>query len=233
MDHAGIATQSKVESVLLQTEGLSRHNLGREKFIEKVWKWKETYANKFREQWLTLGIGLDYERERFTLDKLSNDAVNKVFIELYNKGLIYRDTKAINWDPVLKTALSNIEVINKSTEQIMYYIKYKIEGRNDFLTVATVRLETLLSDVAVVFNPTDCRYKHLENMNVIHPLTNEIIPIIKDEYVDKKFASGLMKLSAHAEVDIDIIKQHNLQIKEIIDQEGKINYPKQSISWFN
>ncbi|AXJ68270.1 valine--tRNA ligase [Mycoplasmopsis bovis] len=225
MDHAGIATQSKVESVLLQTEGLSRHNLGREKFIEKVWKWKETYANKFREQWLTLGIGLDYERERFTLDKLSNDAVNKVFIELYNKGLIYRDTKAINWDPVLKTALSNIEVINKSTEQIMYYIKYKIEGRNDFLTVATVRLETLLSDVAVVFNPTDGRYKHLENMNVIHPLTNEIIPIIKDEYVDKKFASGLMKLSAHAEVDIDIIKQHNLQIKEIIDQEGKINYP--------
>ncbi|WP_429995278.1 class I tRNA ligase family protein, partial [Mycoplasmopsis bovis] len=95
--------------------------------------WKETYANKFREQWLTVGIGLDYERERFTLDKLSNDAVNKVFIELYNKGLIYRDTKAINWYTVLKTALSNIEVINKSTEQIMYYIKYKIEGRNDFL----------------------------------------------------------------------------------------------------
>ncbi|EIN14961.1 Valyl-tRNA synthetase [Mycoplasmopsis agalactiae 14628] len=225
MDHAGIATQSKVERILMETEGVNKHTLGREKFLDRIWEWKEEYANKFRQQWQLLGIGLDFERERFTLDKLSNDAVNKVFIELYNKGLIYKDTKAVNWDPVLKTALSNIEVINKPTEQIMYYIKYKIKNSNDFVTIATVRLETLLSDVAVVFNPSDERYKHLENQYVIHPLTNEEIVIIKDEYVDKKFASGLMKLSAHAEADIDIIKKHNLLIKETINKDGKIDYP--------
>ncbi|MCE6115011.1 valine--tRNA ligase [Mycoplasmopsis agalactiae] len=225
MDHAGIATQSKVERILMETEGVNKHTLGREKFLERIWEWKEEYANKFRKQWRLLGIGLDFERERFTLDKLSNDAVNKVFIELYNRGLIYKDTKAVNWDPVLKTALSNIEVINKPTEQIMYYIRYKIKNSSDFVTIATVRLETLLSDVAVVFNPSDERYKHLENQYVIHPLTNEAIPIIKDEYVDKKFASGLMKLSAHAEVDIDIIKKHNLQIRETINKDGKIDCP--------
>ncbi|WP_029513827.1 valine--tRNA ligase [Mycoplasmopsis primatum] len=222
MDHAGIATQSKVEKVLKETENISKYDLGREKFVEKIWEWKDEYANKFRSQWKTLGIGLDYERERFTLDKDSNDAVNKAFIDLYNKGLIYRGTRAINWDPVLKTALSNIEVINEPTEQVMYYIKYYLENSNDYLTIATVRLETLLSDVAVVFNPRDSRYKHYENKFVIHPLTKKTIPVIKDEYVDQTFASGLMKLSAHAEVDIDIIKKHNLEVIETINQDGII-----------
>ncbi|VEU75469.1 Valine--tRNA ligase [Mycoplasmopsis maculosa] len=224
MDHAGIATQSKVENIIYQNEGLTRHDLGREKFLEKVWEWKEIYANKFREQWDALGLAFDYEKERFTLDKDNNDAVNKAFIELYNKGLIYKDIKAINWDPKLQTALSNIEVINEPTEQIMYYIKYPLVGSNENLVIATVRTETLLSDVAVVFNPNDDRYKHLHGKFVKHPLTNKIIPLIADEYVDINFASGLMKLSAHAEVDIDLIKKHNLEVIESIDKTGKIHF---------
>lgn len=224
MDHAGIATQSKVENIIYQNEGLTRHDLGREKFLEKVWEWKEIYANKFREQWDALGLAFDYEKERFTLDKDNNDAVNKAFIELYNKGLIYKDIKAINWDPKLQTALSNIEVINEPTEQIMYYIKYPLVDSNENLVIATVRTETLLSDVAVVFNPNDDRYKHLHGKFVKHPLTNKIIPLIADEYVDINFASGLMKLSAHAEVDIDLIKKHNLEVIESIDKTGKIHF---------
>ncbi|WP_027334944.1 valine--tRNA ligase [Mycoplasmopsis felifaucium] len=225
MDHAGIATQSKVETILYNEEKLTKYDLGREKFLEKIWAWKDEYANRFKQQWNSLGLALDYERERFTLDKDSNDAVNKAFIELYNKGLIYKGEKAINWDPVLKTALSNIEVINTPTEQTMYYIKYLLKDSNDFLTVATVRTETMLSDVAVVYNPDDPRYKNLKSKIIVHPLTKKEIPLIADEYVDKKFGSGLMKLSAHAEVDIDIIKKHNLEINETIDKDGLINCP--------
>ncbi|WP_406616918.1 valine--tRNA ligase [Mycoplasmopsis adleri] len=223
MDHAGIATQSKVERILYEQEKLTKYDLGREKFLQKIWDWKDDYANRFQNQWKALGLALDLERQRFTLDQKSNDAVNKAFIELYNRGLIYKGEKAINWDPILKTALSNIEVINEPTEQIMYYIKYPIKNSNEFLTVATVRTETMLSDVAVVYNPSDKRYKHLKDAVIIHPLTKEEIPLIADEYVDKKFGSGLMKLSAHAEVDIDIIKKHGLQIRETIDRDGKIN----------
>lgn len=226
MDHAGIATQSKVENTIYQKEGLNRHDLGREKFLKRVWEWKEEYAELFRKQWASLGLALDYERERFTLDVKSNEAVLKAFITLYKKGLIYHGTKAINWDPVLKTALSNIEVINKPTEQKMYYIKYPILNSNKYLTVATVRTETMLSDVAVIYNPKDKRYKDFKDIQIVHPLTKQIIPFVPDEYADMKFGSGLMKLSAHAEVDIDIIKKHKLQINETIDKDGLINCPK-------
>ncbi|OAB48969.1 valine--tRNA ligase [Mycoplasmopsis gallinarum] len=225
MDHAGIATQSKVESVIYKQEGLTRHDLGRDKFIQRVWDWKEEYANKFREQWQALGLGLDYDRERFTLDNESNEAVNKVFIELYNRGLIYRDTKAINWDPVLKTAVSNIEVINKPTEQEMLYIKYPIQNSDEYLIVATVRPETMLSDVALIYNPNDLRYQKYADVKVEHPLTKKIIKLIPDEYVDLNFGTGLMKLSAHAEIDIDLIKKYNLEIHETIDVDGLINEP--------
>ncbi|EGV00180.1 valine--tRNA ligase [Mycoplasmopsis columbina] len=224
MDHAGIATQSKVENVLLQTQGLTKHDLGREKLVSKIWEWKEEYAAKFREQWAALGLALDYDRERFTLDKLSNIAVNKAFIELYNKGMIYRGVKAVNWDPILKTALSNIEVINKSTEQEMLYIKYPIKNSNEYLIIATVRPETMLSDVALIYNPKDERYNKL-NLTVIHPLTKKELPLIADDYTDIEFGSGLMKLSAHAEIDIELIQKHNLEINETIDQDGKINFP--------
>ncbi|WP_406613440.1 valine--tRNA ligase [Mycoplasma corogypsi] len=225
MDHAGIATQSKVEDELFKKEGLTRHDLGREKFIDKVWEWKEEYANLFRKQWSTIGLALDYSRERFTLDEDANKAVLKVFIDLYNKGFIYKGVRAISWDVKLQTALSNIEVNNEPTEQTMYYIKYKVKDSDEFLTIATVRTETLLSDVAVVCNPNDTRYTHLIGKTVIHPLTNREIPVIADKYVDINFGSGLMKLSAHAEADIDIIKKHGFEIIETIDKLGYINCP--------
>ncbi|WP_029608724.1 valine--tRNA ligase [Mycoplasma simbae] len=225
MDHAGIATQTRVESNVYKQTGKTRHDFGREEFIKKIWDWKHEYSQSIHQQWNTLGLALDYERERFTLDEKSNRAVNEAFINFYNQGLIYRGVKAINWDPKLKTALSNIEVIPKPTEQKMLYIKYPIANSNEYLTIATVRPETMLSDVAVIYNPKDKRYNKLKNIEIIHPLTKKTIPFVADEYTQIDFGSGLMKLSAHAEVDIDIIKKHNLQINETIDQNGFINAP--------
>ncbi|WP_041103105.1 valine--tRNA ligase [Mycoplasmopsis californica] len=223
MDHAGIATQSRVESNIYNQTGKSRHDLGREDFLKKVWEWKNEYSKSIRSQWEVLGLGLDYERERFTLDEKSNKAVNHAFVELYKQGLIYRGTRAISWDPKLKTALSNIEVIPKPTEQEMLYIKYPILNSDKHLLVATVRPETMLSDVAIIYNPADKRYNNLKNIQICHPLTNEVIPFIPDDYADIEFGTGIMKLSAHAEIDIDIIKKHNLEIKETINQDGYIN----------
>ncbi|QZE12588.1 valine--tRNA ligase [Mycoplasma sp. Ms02] len=223
MDHAGIATQAKVEQVLMETEGVSKYDLGREGFLDKVWEWKYKYADIFRSQWQALGLALDYENERFTLDEEANKAVLQVFVDLYNKGLIYRGVKAINWDVQLQTSLSNIEVINKPVDQKMYYIRYQVENSDQNLIVATVRTETLLSDVAVVVNPEDERYKDLVGKNVIHPLTGKVLPIITDEYVELDFGTGAMKLSAHAEADIEIIKKHNFEIIETIDKNGFIN----------
>lgn len=223
MDHAGIATQTKVEATLIKEEHKNRLDYGKEKFVKKIWEWKERFSNTIRQQWATLGLALDYDNERFTLDDLSNNAVNKVFIEFYNKGIIYKDTKPIHWDPVLLTAVSNIEVINIPTEQIMYFIEMPILNSKETITISTVRPETMLSDVAIVYNPKDKRYSHLKDQKVIHPLTNKIIPFIADEYIDPKFGTGLMKLSAHAEVDIEIIKKNSLEIHETIDKTGKIN----------
>ncbi|VEU69323.1 Valine--tRNA ligase (plasmid) [Mycoplasmopsis canis] len=225
MDHAGIATQSKVEDVLYKSTGQTRHDLGREKFLEKIWEWKEEYASLFRKQWAKVGLALDYSKERFTLDDEANKAVQKVFIDLYNKGYIYKDVKAVSWDVKLQTAISNIEVNNEPTTQLMYYIKYKVQETNEDLIVATVRTETLLSDVAIVYNPKDKKYLKYKGMHVIHPLTKKVLPIIADEYVDPNFGTGLMKLSAHAEADIDIIKKLGLEINESISKDGLINWP--------
>ncbi|ENY70102.1 Valyl-tRNA synthetase [Mycoplasmopsis bovigenitalium 51080] len=225
MDHAGIATQSKVESNIYKNSGKTRHDFGRDEFLKIIWDWKREYSKTIRTQWEAMGLGLDYQRERFTLDKKSNKAVNNAFIKFYNEGLIYRDIKAVSWDPKLKTALSNIEVITRPTEQNLLYIKYFIENEQNYLTVATVRPETMLSDVAVIFNPKDKRYIHLEGKNVIHPLTGKKIPVIADPHAEIEFGTGLMKLSAHAEVDIDLIKKHNLQVIETIDKNGYINCP--------
>ncbi|NQZ28932.1 MAG: valine--tRNA ligase [Mycoplasmatales bacterium] len=222
MDHAGIATQAKVE-VRLQQQGISKHELGREKFLEKVWEWKDEYASTIREQWGTLGIALDYKKERFTLDKGANDAVNKVFIEMYNKGLIYRGKRAINWDPELQTALSNMEVIGKETESSMWYFKYQIKDSEKFLNVATTRPETMPSDVAVAVHPEDERFKHLVGKIAISPLTGNELPIITDEYIEIDKGTGAMKVSAHAAIDIDIIKSNNLEIKESILKDGTMN----------
>ncbi|WP_027334058.1 valine--tRNA ligase [Mycoplasma elephantis] len=226
MDHAGIATQSKVEQLLVE-EGKDKHKLGREAFLEECWKWKSKYSTIMRKQWEGLGLSLDFENERFTLDDEANEAVLKVFVHLYNKGYIYKGKSPINWDCKLKTALSNVEVVNEEIEQDMVYIKYPIVGSDEFITIATVRTETLFSDVAVVFNPNDKRFKHLLGKKVSHPLLNSEIPIIADEYIDPSFGTGLMKLSAHAIEDIEIIKKYNLEINETIDENGILYNAKQ------
>lgn len=222
MDHAGIATQAKVEQRLIEN-GKNKHELGRKAFIEQSYKWKEEYANHIHNQWNKLGLALDYDNERFTLDQNSNDAVNKVFIDLYNKGLIYKGVKPINWDPKLKTALSNIEIISKPTKSKMYYVRYYFENKKDFIIIATTRIETMFSDVAVAVNPKDKSKNELIGKFVINPLTNKKLPIIGDEYIDAKFGTGFMKVSAHAVNDIDIIKNNNLEIIECINQDGTMN----------
>ncbi len=221
-DHAGIATQAVVEKKLA-LEGKNKYELGREAFIEEIWKWKEEYSQNITKQWGKLGLALDYPSERFTLDKEANEAVLKVFIDLYNNGLIYRDSKPINWDTKLQTALSNIEVVNKETKQKMYYIKYPIKNSNEYLIVATTRIETLPSDVALAINPEDERAKTLLNKTIIHPLTEKEIPIITSEHIDLNFGTGVMKVSAHAVDDIEIIKKYNLEVIESIDKTGKMN----------
>ncbi|UUD37128.1 Valine--tRNA ligase [Mycoplasmopsis californica] len=219
MDHAGIATQSKVEQLLVK-EGKDKHKLGREAFLKECWNWKAKYSQIMRKQWEGLGLSLDLENERFTLDDDANEAVLKVFVDLYHKGYIYQGYSPINWDCQLKTALSNIEVINEETKQDMVYIKYPVVGSKEHVTIATVRTETLFSDVAVVYHPKDKRYKHLAGKKILHPLLKTEIPIIADEYIDPAFGTGLMKLSAHATEDIAIIKKHQLAVNETINDDG-------------
>lgn len=223
MDHAGIATQAKVDA-RLKENGISRYDIGREAFLDKAWEWKEEYASHIREQWGKMGLSLDYTRERFTLDEGLNKAVNKVFIDLYNKGLIYRGTRPINWDPIAQTALSNIEVIHKTEVGKMYYLKYFfVDNPNEFLEIATTRLETLASDTAVVVHPDDDRYKHLVGKRVITPLRKEAVPIITDEYIDMEFGSGAMKCSAHGNGDYEILMKNGLEVRESINADGLLN----------
>ncbi|PAF54684.1 valine--tRNA ligase [Mycoplasmopsis agassizii] len=221
-DHAGIATQVRVEQEIAKNNQ-TRYDLGREAFLEKTWEWKHLYANNIHKQWAKLGLALDYENERFTLDAKANEAVNKVFISLYEQGLIYRDYRAINWDVQQKTTLSNMEIVNKNAEQVMYYIKYFLQDSDQFLTVATVRTETLFSDVALAVNSQDKRYQDYLGKFVVQPISKKLIPIIADDFVDIKFGSGVMKVSAHATDDIDIIKKHNLEILECINDDGFMN----------
>lgn len=222
MDHAGIATQAKVDARLKET-GISRYDLGREAFLDKAWEWKEEYADFIRQQWAKMGLSLDYSRERFTLDEGLNKAVNTVFIELYKKGLIYRGTRPINWDPVAQTALSNIEVIHKTESGKMYYLKYFFEDSDEFLEIATTRLETLASDTAVVVHPSDERYKSVVGRRVITPFRKEAVPIITDEYIDMEFGSGAMKCSAHGNGDYEILIKNGLEVRESINPDGLLN----------
>ena len=204
MDHAGIATQAKVDK-RLKDMGISRYDIGREKFLEYAWAWKKEYADIIHSQWKALGLSLDYSKERFTLDEGLNEAVNEVFIRLYNEGLIYRGEKIINWDPVAKTALSNEEVIYKDDPGAFYHIKYFIEGSDDYLDIATTRPETLFGDTAVAVNPKDKRYKHLIGKNVVLPCMNKLIPIIGDEHADPEFGTGCVKITpAHDPNDFEV-----------------------------
>jgi valyl-tRNA synthetase len=223
MDHAGIATQAKVEEKL-RKEGVSRYDLGREKFLAKSWEWKEEYGKNIHSQWAKMGLSLDYTRERFTLDEGLSLAVKTVFKSLYDKGLIYRGERIINYDPVLKTALSNIEVIYEDTKGKFYYFRYPIVDSKEYLIVATTRPETMFGDVAVFVNPKDKRYKHLIGKFVINPANEEPLPIMGDEYVDIEFGTGAMKCTpAHDPNDFALSEKYGLARIKCMDEEAKMN----------
>ena len=220
MDHAGIATQAKVEQ-RLRKEGISRYDLGREGFLKRAWEWKHEYADTIHSQWAMMGLSLDYSKERFTLDEGLNKAVKHVFVTLYNQGLIYRGEKIINWDPVFKTALSNIEVVHQDDEGKFYYFKYYIVGSNQYLTVATTRPETMFGDVCVVVNPKDERYKDIVGKKVINPANHEEIPVIADEYVDIEFGTGAMKCTpAHDPNDFIIGQKYGFNHPIVINDDA-------------
>lgn len=223
MDHAGIATQAKVEQKL-RSEGKSRYDLGREKFLEETWKWKDEYASHIREQWAKLGLGLDYSRERFTLDEGLSKAVNEVFVKLYEKGLIYRGEYIINWDPATKTALSDIEVIYQDIQGAFYHMRYPLADGTGSIEIATTRPETMLGDTAVAVHPEDDRYKHLIGKTVKLPITGREIPIVADDYVDMEFGSGAVKITpAHDPNDFEIGNRHNLERVLVMNEDGTMN----------
>ena len=223
MDHAAISTEAKVVAKLKE-EGIDKYALGREAFLEECWRWKDKYSENIRKQWGTLGLSLDYSKERFTLDEGLNKAVTKVFVDLYNKGLIYRGERIINWDPVAQTALSNEEVIYKEDKGAFYHLKYFIEGSNEYLDVATTRPETLFGDTAVAVNPNDERYKKYVGKNVILPIVNRLIPIITDEHADPEFGTGVVKITpAHDPNDFEVGNRHNLERIICINPDATMN----------
>ena len=223
MDHAGIATQAKVEAKLRE-ENITRYDLGREKFLEKTWEWKEEYAGHIREQWAKLGLGLDYSRERFTLDEGLSDAVKTVFVQLYEKGLIYRGERIINWDPAAKTALSDIEVIYKDVQGAFYHMKYPLADGSGYVEVATTRPETMLGDSGVAVHPNDERYKDLIGKTIILPIVGREIPIVADEYVDMEFGTGVVKMTpAHDPNDFEVGNRHNLERILVMNEDGTMN----------
>ncbi|MCY3038639.1 valine--tRNA ligase [Aerococcus sp. JJEM-2022c] len=224
MDHAGIATQAKVEEKLRKEENLSRYDLGREKFIDKTWEWKEEYAQTIRNQWAKMGISVDYNRERFTLDDGLSEAVRKVFVTLYEKGLIYRGEYIINWDPVFQTALSDIEVVYKDDKGAFYHLEYPLADGSGSLRLATTRPETLLGDTAVAVHPDDERYQDYIGKTVILPIVGREIPVISDDYVDRDFGTGVVKITpAHDPNDFAVGNRHNLERINVMNDDGTMN----------
>lgn len=223
MDHAGIATQAKIDA-RLQSEGISRYDLGREGFLERAWEWKEEYAAFIREQWAKLGLSLDYTRERFTLDEGLNRAVNKVFVKLYNEGLIYQGERIINWDPQARTALSNIEVIHKEIPGKMYYFKYIVEETGKELVIATTRPETMFADQAIFVHPDDERYKDIVGAHAINPANGDSLPIMADDYIDMEFGTAVMKCTpAHDPNDFALAKKYGLKMPVCMNPDGTMN----------
>lgn len=223
MDHAGIATQAKIDKKLKEL-GYNPRSMDREEWLKYAWEWKEEYAKTIHEQWAKLGLSLDYSKERFTLDEGLSDAVKKVFVDLYNEGLIYRGERIINWDPEAMTALSNEEVIYKDVEGAFYHIKYYLEDSDDYLSVATTRPETLFGDTAVAVNPSDDRYKDLIGKKVKLPLVNKLIPIIGDVHADPEFGTGVVKITpAHDPNDFEVGNRHNLDRIIVMNPDGTMN----------
>jgi valyl-tRNA synthetase len=223
MDHAGIATQAKVEEKL-RKEGISRYDLGREAFLKEAWKWKEEYAKTIHEQWAKLGLSVDYTRERFTLDEGLSNAVKHVFVTLYNEGLIYQGERIINWDPELRTALSNIEVIHKDDEGEFFYFSYDVVDSDKKVIVATTRPETMFGDTAVFVNPKDKRYKDLVGKKVINPANGQELPLMADSYVDMSFGTGAMKCTpAHDPNDFALAKKYGFPLIKVLDETAHMN----------
>nr|WP_251137563.1 valine--tRNA ligase [Exiguobacterium sp. s168] len=223
MDHAGIATQAKVEQKL-RAEGQSRLEMGREKFLEQSWAWKEEYASTIRAQWAKLGLGLDYSRERFTLDEGLSEAVQEVFVKLYEKGLIYRGEYIVNWDPATKTAISDIEVIYKDIEGAFYHFSYPLTDGSGHVELATTRPETMLGDTAIAVNPKDERYAHLVGKTITLPIVGREIPIVADDYVDMEFGTGVVKITpAHDPNDFEVGNRHELPRVLVMNEDGTMN----------
>jgi valyl-tRNA synthetase len=222
-DHASIATEAKVVAKL-KSEGINKSDITREQFLEHAWEWTNKYGGTILEQLKKLGCSCDWDRTRFTLeDKLSQQVI-KSFVDLYNKGLIYRGYRMVNWDPEAKTNISDEEVIFKEQNGRLYFLKYKIEGSEEFLSVATTRPETIFGDTAVCINPNDERYAHLKGKNVIVPIVDRVIPIIEDEYVDIEFGTGALKITpAHDINDYEIGQKHQLKMIDALDDDGNLN----------
>ena len=222
-DHAGIATQALVEKKLT-AEGIDKNEIGREKFIEKVWEWKEEHGDIILNQLKKLGCSCDWSRNAFTMDENLSKSVLKVFVELHKKGLIYKDKKLVNWDTVLKTAISDLEVDQREVNSKIYYIQYPIEGSSDFITIATTRPETMLGDTAIAVNPKDDRFKHLVGKFVTVPIVGRKIKIIEDEYADPEMGTGALKITpAHDFNDYEVGQRNNLEIINIFTEGGKVN----------
>ena len=223
MDHAAIATEAKVVKKL-KDMGIDKYEYGREKFLEACWDWTHEYGGNIRDQWGKVGISVDYNKERFTLDEGLNKAVTKVFVDYYNEGIIYRGEKIINWDPQAQTALSNEEVLYRDVEGAFYHLKYMIEDSDEYLDVATTRPETLFGDTAVAVNPDDERFKHLIGKNVILPIVGKAIPIIGDEHADPEFGTGCVKITpAHDPNDFEVGNRHNLERVIVMNPDGTMN----------
>jgi valyl-tRNA synthetase len=222
-DHASIATEAKVVA-MLRERGIKKSDITREEFLKYAWEWKEKYGGIILEQLKKLGASCDWDRTKFTMDPDYYEAVIDVFIDLYEKGNIYRGMRMVNWDPVGKTALSDDEVIHKDVQSKLYYINYPIQGSNEFITIATVRPETIMADTAICVNPADERYKHLKGKKAIIPLINRAIPIIEDDYVAMDFGTGCLKVTpAHDMNDYELGKKHQLEVIDILNEDGTLN----------
>ena len=222
-DHASIATEAKVVAKL-KSEGINKSDITRDEFLVHAWDWTHKYGGTILEQLKKLGCSCDWDRTRFTMEPKLSAQVIKSFVDLYNKGLIYRGYRMVNWDPEAKTNISDEEVIYKEINGKLWYLKYKIEGSEEFISVATTRPETIFGDVAVCVNPNDEKYAHLKGKNVIVPIVNRVIPIIEDEYVDMEFGTGALKITpAHDINDYEIGQKHNLPMIDALDDDGKLN----------
>jgi valyl-tRNA synthetase len=233
-DHAGIATQAKVEEKIFKEEGKTKHDLGREEFLKRVWDWKEEYGGHIIEQIKKLGDSCDWDYFTFTMDEIPHQAVNRFFVDMYNEGLIYQDNYIINWDPQLQSAISDAEVEHKEVNGKFYHIHYQVKDSNALLEVATTRPETLFGDTAVAVNPNDDRFSHLIGKKAIVPICNREVDIVADEHVDMEKGTGCLKVTpGHDFNDYEIGKRHNLAIINILNKDGTLNHNAEAVQGLN